>query len=215
MPSFSYTSGDISHLTSSGPASMADIQGPFTDVRTALNGQLDEVNVPNLAAAFTTYKHLQRAFAFLAAPTTAVNLLTVTSTGTSNVLPGAASTAGYLIDLDPTDFNANVRTTKLRIRVSLVTNAVAPAQNFTVGLYPIATYGGVSSAEPVIATIGTVVAGSTVPFTTPGAGARTVQTGADFNFPAAGAYVLGVLPGGATAGGSVQHVIASLQMRQV
>ncbi len=216
VPSFNYVSGNPSNLTPGGAANMADIQGPFTDLRSAINGQLDETNVPNLAAAFTTYKRLHRAVAVLAGPTAAVNLMTLTTAGTNVVVnTAAAATAAYLIELDPTDFNANTRTTKLRIKASLVTNAVAPAQNFTVGLYPIATYGGASSAEPTVASVGTVVAGSTVTFTTPGAGARTPQTGTDFNCPAAGAYILGVLPAGATAGGSVQDVIAFLEMRQV
>src|SRR3954468_2540224 len=63
MPSFSYTSGNPSNLFGGGPLSMTDIQGPFTDLRTALNGGLDETNVPNLAAAFTTYKTIATGFA--------------------------------------------------------------------------------------------------------------------------------------------------------
>jgi len=58
MPAFAYTNGNIANLTAGDPASMTDIQGPFTDLETALNGQLDEINVPNLSAAFTTYKRI-------------------------------------------------------------------------------------------------------------------------------------------------------------
>jgi hypothetical protein len=38
--SFQYTSGDPSHLTGGASASMADIQGPFTDLKTFLNARI-------------------------------------------------------------------------------------------------------------------------------------------------------------------------------
>jgi hypothetical protein len=47
--SFQYTSGDPSHLTGGANASMADIQGPFTDLKTFLNNRI--AAVPTLVAA--------------------------------------------------------------------------------------------------------------------------------------------------------------------
>lgn len=47
MTVFNYTSGDPNNLTASSSASMADIQGPFVDLKTFLNGRtLNEDNLP-------------------------------------------------------------------------------------------------------------------------------------------------------------------------
>lgn len=47
--SFQYTSGDPSHLTGGANASMADIQGPFTDLRTFLNARI--AAIPTLVSS--------------------------------------------------------------------------------------------------------------------------------------------------------------------
>jgi len=147
MPAFAYTTGNPNNLTAGANASMADIQGPFTDLRTAINGSLDETNVPNLSAAFTTYKEIARGGA--QTTNTVTNVVTllaggVVATNVSNpiVNSGNASPADVALYLDPTAFTANTRTTKLRIRYVVFTNSTAPAITYTVGLYPIATYGG-------------------------------------------------------------------------
>jgi hypothetical protein len=51
MTSFSYTTGNPSNLTGGTTASMNDISGPFTDVRTFLNG--GNIDSTNLAAGPT------------------------------------------------------------------------------------------------------------------------------------------------------------------
>lgn len=215
-PTFNYVSGDISHLTGSGPALMPDLQGPFTDLRAALNGNLDETNVPNLTAAFTTYKPYLRGSAVIAAAA-GTYLLQVSHSVNSNVVAGAATAlvTQHLIWLDPTDHNANTRTTKLRIRAVCIPNAVAPGPNFTVGLYPVATFGGASSADATVATLGAVVAGSAAVVNAPPAATASKTDGPDFNMPAAGAYVLAVLTSAGTAAGSITDVMAFLQFRQV
>lgn len=219
MPSFSYTGGDISHLTGGfTPASMADIQGPFTDLRTALNGGLDEVNVPNLSAAFTTYKEIARGFA---------GQTSASGTGTWAMPLGAppvatdiafnnANSAVWAIQLylDPADYAANARSTRLRVRAVAVPS-VAPAVTFTVGLYPVATYTTGASIHPRVATLGTVVSGSTAAIASPAVGVVTKVDSSDFSFPAAGAYVLGIAMVATPAATSVTDIVASLQMRQV
>lgn len=47
--SFQYTSGDPSHLTGGANASMSDIQGPFTDLKTFLNNRI--AAIPTLVSS--------------------------------------------------------------------------------------------------------------------------------------------------------------------
>lgn len=197
-----------------------DLNAIVDDIYSRANGGLDETNVPNLAAAFTSYKQLARGAAQVTNSTGTFALLVGegVAANTSNPLVGGgfATPADSLLELDPADFNANTRTTKLRLRFTAVTNAVAPAVNYTAGLYPIATYGGAAGAGPTIATVGTVVTGSTAVISTPAAAGRaTPAVSTDFNFPAAGAYLLGVVPSGAAAVNAVVHLIVTLEFRQV
>lgn len=102
---------------------------------------------------------------------------------------------------------------KLRLRVQLYTNDVAPTGNYTFGLYPItrpATSGG---AGLNIFTLGTVVVGSTVLFTTPVADGLLAGVSAEFTLPTDGHYVIGVLTTATVAALSHIHAVAQLQMR--
>lgn len=54
MPTFSYSSGDPSHLTGGQNASMADIQGPLVDIRTFLNGGIGNSNLASNAGVLET-----------------------------------------------------------------------------------------------------------------------------------------------------------------
>jgi hypothetical protein len=216
VPAFNYTGGDISHLTPGGAASMTDLQGPLTDVRTAINGNLDEINVPNLSAAFTTWKTIQWGSG---TPTSGI----VTVGGTYGLYPAAGSAsaawttglAPYSFYLNPADYLANARTTKLRLRAQCVVNGAAPGTNIVPGLYPVSSFGGASGASPTIAGVGTVITGSTVIFTTPAASSNTVSTSTEFNAPAAAAYVFMAAIGGGFAAGSQVSLMLQLQMRQV
>lgn len=49
MTTFSYTTGNPSNLVGGGTASMNDIQGPFTDLRTWANGSVDGDNLTSTA----------------------------------------------------------------------------------------------------------------------------------------------------------------------
>lgn len=104
-------------------------------------------------------------------------------------------------------------TTKLNLRAYLNVNDVAPTGNFTFGLYPVtrpATSGG---AGLNIYTLGTVVAGSTVLFTTPAADSSNQGSSGDFTAPAAGWYCIGVLTSATVAASSHLHLSARLQVR--
>jgi hypothetical protein len=104
---------------------------------------------------------------------------------------------------------------KLRIRVQIHCNDVAPGVTFTVALHPItrpATSGG---AGLCIYTIGAAVASSGIAIATPAADSSNTAVGAaDIALPADGHYVIGVTTsGGALAASSHVHISAILQMR--
>ena len=102
---------------------------------------------------------------------------------------------------------------KLRVRVQLAVNDVAPTGNFTFGLHPVtrpATSGG---AGLCIYTIGTAVTGSTVAINNPAADSHTASVGSDFALPADGIYVLGCVTTATVAASSHLHMSAALQMR--
>jgi hypothetical protein len=126
---------------------------------------------------------------------------------------GAASTGVYSFPLDPALYAAPAgKALKLRLLAWPITNAVAPAVTWTFGLYPVATWGGASTANPTIASVGTVVSGSTVAWTTPAAGGGATPVAATFAFPAAGFYVVGVVQsGGSTAAGAVTALRTAVQ----
>jgi hypothetical protein len=215
MPTFNYASGNTANLTGGGPASMTDLQGPFTDLRTAVNGQLDEVNVPNLSAAFTKYTRLLRASGSIGPVAANTYALWPGTLTVGSQLTIGASVAATVFYLDPALYNANARTTKLNLRLTATPNAVAPGVTFTAGLYPVTTYGGAAGSGPNIAAVGTIVSGSSTPIVTPGAAATATGTSGDFNFPAAGMYHLAVITSGTTAANSITELTANLDMRQV
>jgi hypothetical protein len=197
------------------------VRDALASLQTGVNGNLDEANVPNLAAAFTTYKPpIAWGGGVIVVGAGGTYLLTggahpaAAASGSVQTL-GAAGTAGWAFRLDPARYGANARTTKLILHWELNVNAVAPGTNFVPGLYPVASFGGASGAAPTINTLGAVVTGSTATFTTPAASAYTPLDSTEINFPAAGPYCFGVSVGGGVAAGSQSIIKVALEMRQV
>lgn len=215
MTAFNYSTGNPANLIAGGGASMTDIQGSLNDVRTFLNsGTIDETNVPNLSAAFTYWKTIVWGSGLLTATAASTYFMPTGPTASVQTLAGGVP-AGWAFYINPADWLANSRTTKLRVRWTLNINAVAQTGSMTAGLYPITLpFGGSSAQAPLVATVGTVVAGSTVSFVTPGANSYTVTESSEFNAPSAGVYIFGV--GTTTLAASSQHILTGhLQMRQV
>lgn len=217
MTAFSYVTGNPANLSDPVSASMTDIAGPFTDLKAFLNGgTINEGNLPNLAAAFTTYKQIARGRVNLSSVATSGNVYGFDLGPIANNARIVDYDIGVvLIDLDPTEFAANSRVTKLRCRLSVMPNNVASAVTFTVGLYPVTTYAGAPGVAPSPGTPGTVVAGSTAAIVSPPALTRSTVVSGDFNFPAAGSYALGVTVSGSPAAGSISALVADVSMRQV
>lgn len=140
-------------------------------------------------------------------------LLAVSATGTAGSSAARAGTESFYFD--PADYTANTRTNKLRIRGVCLTNAVAPAMTMTLGLYPVATWGGSSGNFVTPATLGTVTSGSTVAFASPAVSTQTVSLSGDFTMPSAGHYVVAVSIPGTVPTSCYVNLQVQLQMRQV
>jgi hypothetical protein len=130
-PTFNFTSGNPSNLVAGQTANMADIQGSLTDLRAGINGNLDEVNVPNLTAAFTAYRPPQKFVGQITTGGVGTTFLLSTAGSIQNVVPNTASAdpSPTFFYLDPADFTANARTTKLRLRPHRTAAAAAPHQH--------------------------------------------------------------------------------------
>jgi hypothetical protein len=196
-----------------------DLNSIFTSLQNTVNGGLDEVNVPNLAAAFTHYKTVLwggcQTTTAAAGGTFLMSGGPTTNAAATVGTVGAAGTAAWAFYLDPADWTANARTTRLRLRAQMVTNNVAPATNFAVGLYPVTTVGAASGSDAGVNT-GAVITGSQATFVTPAAAtAVSPVSSGDFNAPAAGYYIFAVAISAAMAAGSRATIGVQLQMRQV
>ncbi len=102
-------------------------------------------------------------------------------------------------------------TAKLRIRVQIYTNDIAPTGNYSFGLYPVARPATSGGAGLNIYTLGTVVSGSTTTTYTFPVDAIFAIGSADFALPADGHYVIGMVSTTAVAASSHIHISASLQ----
>ena len=170
----------------------------------------------NVEPAFSTYKPVVRArtqWASVAANT----FLLQTAETLQNIVAGAqaASVHDHQFYLDPADFAAGSRVTKLRLGLTVTPNNIGTGANFTVGLYPVASYGGLSGTNATVSTLGSVVAGSQALLTSPGAAAATRGVSGDFTCPTAGQYVLAVVTSGTGNANSLASLVAALDMRQV
>lgn len=121
--------------------------------------------------------------------------------------------APALLYLDDADYTIAGRTPKLRVRAQCATNATAPAITIATGLYPVSSVAGGAGVNQ--ATLGAVLSGSQVTFTTPTASTPNQGNSGDFAFPADGYYVLGVTFSGALAANAALGLTAQLQLRWV
>lgn len=182
----------------------------FTNGGSLLPGDLNSIQ-DDYELAFSGYKHLATGAGSGNFSGTAAFLLWFNGPS----LVATASSGAAALYLDPADFAAGSRAVKYRVKATVITNAVAPANTTTVGLYPVATWGGASGAAPFVNTVGAVVAGSTAAVATPALSTRTEADSGDFAAPAAGYYVLGFASSGSLAAFSFVQVKSTLFVRQV
>jgi hypothetical protein len=149
------------------------------------------------------------------------------ATASTYILPAGGTTGnGFLMEdstdlereagvfyLSSSDFALSGRTTKLRLRGVLLANGTAPGITVKVGLYPVTSNTGANDKNNV--TLGTVVSGSEVTFSSISSDTHNVQTSADFTFPSTGFYVIGVNTSGTLANNSLVDITADLHVRDV
>lgn len=186
----------------------------FVNGGSLLPGDLNAME-EDFEGAFAFKKHLLSTSTRLDAPAAGTFLLGAGTSGTGVLAAGA--TAGlavfYLNPVDYTESPVNVRTVKLIVQASVLTNAVAPAITFTVGLYPVSAAAGAENVVSV--TLGGVIAGSTAAFATPGKETLTEAASTAFVCPTAGFYALAVVTSGSAAAKASAAIRANLQMTQI
>jgi hypothetical protein len=134
--------------------------------------------------------------------------------GALGALPQVAAPSA--VYLDPTHWTASGRTVRYQLRGAVITNATAPTATYAFALFPVATWGGTTTNPPTIATIGAAVTGSTTAnIVAPALGGPATPVSIDFDAPAVGWYVIGVVQTGAAAAGANVAFISSLFAKQV
>jgi hypothetical protein len=189
----------------------------LSQILSVINGNLDYTN---LAATVDQYYKTIREERAISQTTPAATYVFAPGVQDANSVArqGALTAVGAnnaglgVFYLDPAHYpTASPRTNKIRIAVSVMVNATAPAITYTYGLYPVTAVAG--GAQAVTVTLGTVVAGSTVAIASPGASSTNHGESTDIAFPSAGYYALGVVLSGIESGITcVAHRVA-LQTR--
>lgn len=183
----------------------ANVDTDLTTIQTWANGNVDGANV---VASLTGRRLVTQAVLLLPGGAGATTYLfggsgSYVGSGTPTSVP--AIVWAYL---DPANFAVTGKSnTQLILRMSLATNTVAPAVNFTAQLNAVTFAGSGGSNTP---TAGAQVSGSGVAISTPGASSAAVAETTAFTFPTAGAYVPAVVTSGTTAANSATMVTVQL-----
>jgi hypothetical protein len=192
---------------------MTNIKGSLDDLRTFINGSVDEVNAPLLSSLYGRYHPIQAGSTLLNAPSAATYMIGASTQGAWNpTTPNAASSVFYF---DPAQHGVSPKTGKLNLETQVITNATAPGTTtYTVGMYPVTGIPGAASVNPEV-TLGTVVTGSTAAVVNPGAAGDTRAVSGDFTMPSAGVYAMALVVSANAAVGAIQIVTGKLFMRAV
>lgn len=202
----------LSHTIAPPTVSTTEVQENFEALRDGINDHLPMTDADLASANNSVYKTLLSSGGVLSTDRIAG---TYTFTEAGSLLASGSTVGGNgltAIYLDDADYSVGSLTAKLRMRAQVSTNATQPTLTFTVGLYPVTVTG---AADAITATLGTVVSGSTVAIASPAASTVTSGVGSDFNIPADGLYVMGVVTSATLTNNNVSLVNMSLQTRNV
>lgn len=140
---------------------------------------------------------------------TAAATLFLPESGSTGLAAATGDSPLAVVYIDPADYTVPNIQTKFRVRAVCLTNATAPAINFTVGLYPVTAVAG--GANVITMTPGAVQGGSTVLFTAPALSTPNQNNSGDFTGLVAGYYAFGVVLSGTNAASSRVIISATLQ----
>ena len=206
-----------------GVAEWAEVYANDRALREVVNGGIDSENLKKEGTEDASlkspnnsvYRQLLLASGFMKSSAAANTY--ILGAMVSGVLPttgqNLSTSTAYpppVLLLASSDYAVGSKTQKLRIRAQVSANATKPTIKFTFGLYPYTVAGG--SGE-IKATLGSVVAGSTLEFNEPAASTVTQKVNEDFTLPADGVYVLGVVTSGTLTENAAVLLSAQLQTR--
>lgn len=187
------------------------------------NANIDNANIKAAAGIVDTklaspnnavYRPLLTVSAFLPRDALAGTYMLSPSVGAqpsaANLAPDNPVTPFYLKDAY---FAVAGKTTKLRVRGVVATNATAPAANFVFGLHALTSSGG--GVDELGLAMAAATAGSTSTVSAPSANAITPFEGSDFNVPADGLYLPGCVSSAQIANNATVLLVATLEMRHV
>lgn len=204
----------------SGANLWADVYNNDAAITTVVNGDIRNDNI-SASAAITdaklassnngTFKRVAMAHAPLGSAAVAGTYLLG---GAGNLASGTAQAwatsvrVPTVFQFQATDYQVAAKTTYLRVRASVATNATAPGITFTFGLYPASSAG---AADTLSIAAGTVISGSTSAIATPGGSLITSAVGSNFAAPSDGLYLLAVVTSGSIAANSMVACYGELQ----
>lgn len=169
-----------------------DVLNALTALLNLVNGQIDGANVAAaLLGEYRTIVETHLRFEDTVMPAGIKYAISVPDgAGRSVSASGdAGNKAGAIVfPFDPADYAIAGKTPKLRLRGALLTNAVAPALNFTCGMHLVSSTGG--GTDAMIVNLAAAVAGSTFTRNAPAASSVLRDVTSDFTPPAAGVYAL-------------------------
>jgi hypothetical protein len=175
----------------------------YTAIESVVNGGIDTTNISPTAAIIdtqlasannSTYRLIESASSrFRDGDVVGTYVIFEDDRALTGTGIGASSRLFYV---EATDYSVLAKATQFNLDVVLHTNNTAPAGTFVFGFYPVTSVAGGALLANV--TIGTVVTGSTVTFTTPAANTMFHDNSGDFAIPANGHYAFGCVTSGGT-----------------
>lgn len=172
------------------------------------------IEVARLATALGVYRTVGGMSTFFQGSGAGGAVTYYPGTGGGVLISGTGGGAGAIqVPVNLPDLAVPGLTTQFRLRLSAITNTIAPGVNFTYGLYPVASSAGAGAS--LIVTLGTVVSGSTLSQPTPTASANGTTAGSDFTIPSSGVYIIGVAVSGSIAANAAMAVTVQLQARHI
>lgn len=177
-------------LVAGTPENINDVQDMFNDAKTVINGNLDTSNMAATmkpATLMGPYRPVSEATMAFTSLTGGAATYTPTASGGSVPIGTSATLNLLTIPIVLADYAVSGLTTQFRIQASTITNTIAPAINFTFGVFQLVTTGGAGGNTSIVSG-GPVLGGVTR--AAPAASSPFTDTGADFTISSNGVYVL-------------------------